>query len=522
VTKVELFELIRRDHYVEGYSIRHIARQRQVHRRVVRQALAAALPPSRKVVVREPWVLTRVLRQIIDSWLAADREAPPKQRHTATRVYQRLVSEHGYAGAAVTVRLYVSQQRRRLGLPAEAFVPQSYGPGQEAQVDWYEAVVEFLTGRRTVQFFVMRACFSGREFHWACWRQTQPAFLEAHVAAFTYFGGVFARLRYDNLGLAVKKILRGRRREETERFIALRSHYLFAADFCRPGLAGAHEKGGVEGTVGRFRRNHLVPVPVMADLAALNEYLRAACAADGARRITGRDQSVAMDWLQEQTALRPLPATPFSTAEVLTCRVDRSSRIRVRTNHYSVPVALVDQTVEVQLHAQPLEVFYRGRRVATHERLPGRFGERLLLDHYLELLQVKPGALVNARARHQARENGQWPAQYDRLFVELKQRYGDTDGTRQMRQVLLRHRDHDAVAVHQAVVPALELGCRDAGAIAVLVRQQGAAPAPPAVVTELGALAHYGQTCPASLHIYDGLRPSQAVEVSHGDTSARA
>ena len=84
-------------------------------------------------------------------------------------------------------------------------------------------------GRRTVQFFVMRACCSGRKFHRACWRQTQQAFLEAHVAAFADFGGVFARLRYDNLGLAVKRVLRGRRREETERFIALRSHYLFVA-----------------------------------------------------------------------------------------------------------------------------------------------------------------------------------------------------------------------------------------------------------------------------------------------------
>ena len=522
MTKVELFELIRRDYYVEGYSIRHIARQRQVHRRMVRQALAAALPPQRKAPVREPWVLTRALRQLIDRWLAADREAPPKQRHTAIRVYQRLVSEHGYTGAAVTVRLYVSQQRRRSSLPAEAFVPQSYGPGQEAQVDWYEAAVEFPAGRRTVQFFVMRACFSGREFHWACWRQTQQAFLEAQVAAFTYFGGVLARLRYDNLGLAVKKVLRGRRREETDRFIALRSHYLFAADFCRPGLAGAHEKGGVEGTVGRFRRNHLVPVPVMADLAALNDYLRSACEADGERRITGRDSSVAMDWTQEQVALRPLPATPFPTAEVLTCRVDSSSRICVRTNHYSVPVALVDQAVEVQLHAQQLELFHRGRRVATHERLAGRFGERLVLDHYLELLQVKPGALANARALHQARESGQWPPPYDRLFGVLKQRYGDTEGPRQMLQVLLLHRDHDTAAVHQAIAQALDLGCGDAGAIAVLVRQQGACPAPPAVVADLGALARYGQNCLESLHIYDGLRPSQAVEVTHGGASARA
>ena len=136
MTRVELCELIRRDYYVDGHGIRHIARQRQVHRRTVRQAVAAALPPRRKVAAREPWVLTSALRQIITSWLVADQTAPPKQRHTGTRVYQRLVQEHRYAGAAVTVRMYVSQQRRRSGLPAEAFVPQSYGPGQEAQVDW--------------------------------------------------------------------------------------------------------------------------------------------------------------------------------------------------------------------------------------------------------------------------------------------------------------------------------------------------------------------------------------------------
>lgn len=514
MTRVELFELIRRDYYVDGHGIRHIARQRQVHRRTVRQALAAALPPRRKVAAREPWVLTAALRQIITSWLVADQTAPPKQRHTGTRMYQRLVQEQGYTGAAVTVRMYVSQQRRALRLPAEAFVPQSYGPGEEAQVDWYEAAVDFPEGRRTVQFFVMRACFSGREFHRAYWRQTQQAFLDAHVAAFAYFGGVFTRLRYDNLGLAVRRVRRGRRREETEQFIALRSHYLFAADFCRPGLAGAHEKGGVEGTVGRFRRNHLVPVPVMADLAALNAYLHRACQADDDRRMTGHRQSVAQAWAQEPARLRPLPARPFSTADVLTCRVDSSGRIRVRTNHYSVPVALVGQAVEVQVQAQHLDVFHRGRCVARHECLPGRFGERLELAHYLELLQLKPGALANARAVRQARETGQWPPVYDRLFTVLKERYGDTAGARQMLHVLLLHRAHPAAAVAQAVTQALALGCGEAGAIAVLVRQHGRDPQPPLAAGELGALARYGQTGPAALTQYDDLRPRHAVEVT--------
>jgi transposase len=191
---VELFELIRRDHYVQGYSIRQIARQRGVHRRMVRQALTSALPAERKRPRRDPPVLTRTLRQIIDEWLQADRMAPRKQRHTGQRLYERLVKEHGFAGAAVTVQMYVSRRRRELGWSGEVFVPQAYllryrSTGAEAQVDWYEAAVDFPDGRRTVQFLVMRACFSGREFHQAFARQSQQAFLEGHVAAFTYFGG---------------------------------------------------------------------------------------------------------------------------------------------------------------------------------------------------------------------------------------------------------------------------------------------------------------------------------------------
>jgi transposase len=515
VSKVELFELIRRDYYVDGQSLRAIAQARGVHRRTVRQALASARPAPRKAPVREPTVLTRALRQIIDGWLQADRQAPRKQRHTGVRVYERLVGEHGYGGAAVTVRCYVGQRRRELGQVAEAFVPQGYGPGEEAQVDWYEAAVDGPSGREVMQVFLMRACYSGREFHMAFPRQTQQAFLEGHVAGFAYFGGVFARVRYDNLGAAVKKVLRGRRRAETDQFIALRSHYLFEADFCRAGLAGAHEKGGVEGAVGRFRRHHWVPVPAMADLAGLNRSLRAACAQDDGRCLTGRVQSIASDWAQEQPRLRPLPDEPFATADTLSCRVDSSARIRVRTNAYSVPVRLVGRRVEVRLHATRVEVLCAGQVVTDHARLQGRFGERLELDHYLELLQAKPGALPRARALHQARERGCWPSVYDRLWEVLKQRFGESEGNRQLLAVVWLHRDYPVAAIEAGVTQALALGCIEAGAIAVLVRNrhrpQEAAPA----LDELGRLAGYGQARAVDLHAYDTLCPSQRGEVSH-------
>ena len=114
----------------------------------------------------------------------------------------------------------------------------------------------------------MRSMASGAAYHRAYLRATQQAFLEAHELAFHYFGGVFRRLRYDNLSSAVKKILRGYQREQTARFIAFRSHWQYQAEFCTPGEG--HEKGGVEGEVGYFRRNHWVPVPVVHDLAELN------------------------------------------------------------------------------------------------------------------------------------------------------------------------------------------------------------------------------------------------------------
>lgn len=227
VTKVELFEIIRKDYFHQQKSIRQLAKDYKVHRRTIRQAIANAKPPERKPVRRSYSVLSSALRLVIDQWLIEDTKAPRKQKHTGQRIYERLVEIYHYQGSVVTVRNYVYQQRRLLGLSKKAFVPQVYQAGEEAEVDWYEAQVDFPDGRRKIYFFQMRACYSGREFHMAFDRQNQQAFMEAHVAAFDYFGGIFKIIRYDNLTAAVKKVLRGRKRIETEQFVLLRSHYLF-------------------------------------------------------------------------------------------------------------------------------------------------------------------------------------------------------------------------------------------------------------------------------------------------------
>ena len=263
---MELFEHIRRDRREDGVSIRGLAHRHRVHRRTVRQALRSALPPPRKPVAKAAPRLG-AHRATIRAWLVADLSAPRKQRHTARRVWQRLVDERGASVAESTVRAYVGRVRRELESGrAVVTIPQLHPPGEEAEVD-FGGVSVWLDGELTeLSMFVMRLSHSGRAVHVCFPGEGQEAFLEGHTVALGRLGGVPRRVRYDNLKAAVTRVLAGRDRIESDRFTALRSHFGFDAFFCEPGIAGAHEKGGVEGEVGRFRRRHLVPVPRVESL----------------------------------------------------------------------------------------------------------------------------------------------------------------------------------------------------------------------------------------------------------------
>ncbi|MBC7644247.1 MAG: IS21 family transposase, partial [Thermoleophilia bacterium] len=305
-------------------SIRELAARHGVHRRDVRAALLSAVPPARKPRVRTAPKLG-VYHELIDAWLTGDRAEPRKQRHTARRVWERLRDEHGAQVAERTVAYYVHERRRELGLASEGFVPQQHEPGAEGEVDWGQARVVLDGVPTVVRLFVMRASFSGASYVQAFLHETQQAFLEAHTEAFDYFGGIFTAIWYDNLASAVRSVLRGRLRVENERFAQYRSHYGYASDFTLAGIRGAHEKGGVEGEVGRFRRRHLVPIPEVKTLAELNMQLRAACIKDLDRCITGRDETVGEALARERECLNDLPEYPYVTYEVADFRVNDKS-----------------------------------------------------------------------------------------------------------------------------------------------------------------------------------------------------
>jgi transposase len=471
-SRVELFEQIRRDHDREAPGIRELARRHKVHRRTVRQALAQATPPARKKAEGRLAPKLGPYHDLIDEWIVADKDAPKKQRHTARRIWQRLVEEHGADVAEITVRKWVHKRRRELGEVRHGHVPQHHHDGHEAEVDWGKAQA-YIGGVLTeVCLFVMRSSASGAGFFGVFPAETQQAFFEGHAEAFEFFGGVFARIRYDNLTSAVQKVLKGRRRIEQERFVAFRSHYLFESFFTLAGIEGAHEKGGVEGEVGRFRRRNLVPVPAVASFGELKKLVREGVDRDLSRRIKNRRDTVGEALMRERETLRTLPSEPYAFGEQSRPIAGDKALCSVRQNHYSVPCGLIGMRLVATTTSREVVFHHHGREVARHERVYGRLEIRAQLDHYLELLRTKPGALAGSLALHQERERGSWPGVYDELWRALEARYDTSQAARQMVDVLMLAREVGPDRLRLACAGALAAGAIDGRAVALLARRE--------------------------------------------------
>jgi transposase len=476
-SKVELYAAIRRDARA-GMSGRAIEKKYRVGRRTIVKALASAWPEQRKQLPPRPSRLDP-FRPAIDEMLTADLDAPRKQRHTVTRIWRRLMDEHGMTDVSYpVVRAYVAERKPQIRAdagrgPSEVFLRQSHRPGDEGEVDFGEVIVR-LAGQDVKCFlFCFRLSFSGKAVHRVSLSGGQEAFFEGHEHAFRVLGGVpSGKVRYDNLKAAVAQVIGfSRSREETDRWTAFRSHWGLDAFYCQPGITGAHEKGGVEGQIGYFRRNHLVPVPDVPSIEVLNAMIDDWDAADEARRIGGRARTVGEFWAIERPLLRPLPDDPFETGRWFTPRVDRYSQVPVRTNKYSVPVRLIGRRVRVLLHASDL-VIYDGRtEVARHERLPGKSGVRLDLDHYLEALVRKPGAMPGSTALEQARAAGKFTPVHDAWWAAARKAHGDAAGTRALVEVLLLHRRMSHEHVVAGLAAALRAGAVTADAVALEARK---------------------------------------------------
>ncbi|MGK2854037.1 MAG: IS21 family transposase [Microbacteriaceae bacterium] len=508
-SRVEQFEGIRRGYRDQDMSIRELAREHGVHRRTVRAALGDAVPPARKVPRRAAPV-TGAYVEVVRAWLVADLLAPRKQRHTARRVWQRLIEEEGAVIAESTVRNLVAGLRVEITAGhTKVAIVQEHPPALEAEVDFgeFQGVIAGVVMR--LWMFCLRMSHSGKAVHFAYANQSQESFLDGHVRAFEALGGVPVRMiRYDNLKPAVIRCALGRERFEHPRFVALRSHYGFDSFYCIPGIEGAHEKGGVEGEIGRFRRRHLTPVPHVGSLAALNEALAAADARDDDRRITGRVETVGAGFAAEASLLHPLPPRRFDAAARFSARVDAKARICVRQCYYSVPARYAGRRVNVRLAARTLEAYEGHKLVAQHVRALHKGTQVLVLDHYLEVLTRKPGALAGSSVLATARASGAFTPVHEAYWKGARARLGDGPGTRALIELLLLHRTLPTPAVLAAMTEAVTAATFNADVVAVTARAYQARhldpPAPVPLPLTAPPAAHTHRATP-SLTGYDQL-----------------
>lgn len=390
--------VIRHKVLVEGRSARQVAQEMGISRNTVRRYLEVPAPVRTEQEPRKRPVRDKVEARVQELLEDSPRWTGGKQRLTATRLHRMLVVEGFTVGTTLVKELVAEWKRRR----REVFVPLVYAPGELAEVDFFEVLVDVDGHRRKAWMFVMRLMASGTDFAWLFERQDQICFLDGHVRAFAFFGAVPQRIAYDNLKPAVARVLVGSERLLTARFQALASHYLFEPVFCRPRTG--HDKGGVEARGKGLRWQQLTPIPDGPDLEAIRTSLLARVATEQAGRIGA-----------ELSQMLPLAPRSFDPRATRTFSVSRRSLVVHEGATYSVPCTWAQ--LDIIGHVGAEEIEFVGPDGSVRRRR-GRFGERVI-DYcdYVRELARKPQA-VRQVAAHLVRDLGEpFPAAW-RLLVD--------------------------------------------------------------------------------------------------------
>ncbi|MGE3766726.1 MAG: IS21 family transposase [Kofleriaceae bacterium] len=425
--------VVRHRHLVEGVPIRRLAREMGVSKNTIKRYLRGApAGVGRPRGIPGAPVRDAVQPRALELLDESKRWTAGKQQLTAARLYAMLSSEGHDVGYTVVKQIVREWKRQR----KEVFVPLVYKPGDSAQVDFFEVLVDLAGVRRKAHMFVMRLMHSGRDFAWLYPRQDQTCFLDGHVRAFSHFGAVPHRLVYDNLKAAVRKILVGSERELAPRFLAIANHYLFEACFARPRTG--HDKGGVESRGKAIRWQELVPIPSGPDLATISIALLARLDA----RVTER-------FADEQAAMLPLASTSFRSARCLPdVAVSSRSIVGVEGAQYSVWSTWARREVTVYSGVDDITLVASGdERIVVHPRQP--FGGRSVdYRHYIRELAHKPQALRQVADELLAALDEPFAAAW-RLLVD---QHGPKQAARLFAQVLraIEERGERAVAVDVA------------------------------------------------------------------------
>ncbi|HEY8006378.1 MAG TPA: IS21 family transposase [Methylocella sp.] len=455
---VEIYAAVRQFVFVEGKSRREAARVFGLSRDTIAKMCRYSAPPGyvRSKAPERPKLGPLV--PVIDSILAADVTAPPKQRHTAKLIFKRLRAEHGFLGGYTIVKDYVRLARAR---SREVFVPLAHPPGH-AQVDFGECIGVIGGVRMKLHIFCFDLPHSDACFIKAYPAERTEAFLDGHVSAFDFFGGVPLSILYDNTKIAVAKILGEGKRLRTRAFTELVSHYLFKDRFGRPGKG--NDKGKVEGLVKYSRANFLTPVPHAPSFEALNARLEECCRARQNEHAGRHEQTIGERLVADKAVLRDLPATPFEPCHKYATTVSSEALVRYRLNDYSVPTRYGFRDVFVKGFVDEVVIFCEAVEIARHPR-SYKSGEFVFEPrHYLALLEQKPGALDQAAPLR----NWILPEPLQHLRRLLESRMGNR-GKREFIQVLRLMEVFSETVVANAALDAIRLNAIGFDAVKQLV-----------------------------------------------------
>jgi transposase len=397
VINVSMLAKIRRMRLREGLPIREISRRTGLSKNTVKQWL-------RREGVTEPKYPKRTSKSVLDPWtqhleaaLRTDEHRPARDRRTAKALFEQ-IRAMGYGGSYPRVVVWVRRWReQQANAPRRAaFVPMSFELGDAFQFDWSCEYV-FVGGlRRRLEVAHTKLACSRAFWLTAYPTQSHEMLFDAHARAFAAFGGVPRRGIYDNMKTAVDKVGIGKARSVNIRFQAMCSHYLFETEFCNP--ASGWEKGVVEKNVQDRRRQiwREAAERRWSDLDALNAWLAERCRQswDESAHPEWPALTVAEVWQDEQARLMPCPK-PFDGYVEHQVRVSATSLIHFQRNRYSVPTRHVNDILSLRVYPQQLVLVAEGIEVARHTRSFER--EQTFYDwqHYIELVETKPGALRN-------------------------------------------------------------------------------------------------------------------------------
>jgi transposase len=403
--------------YREGKSQRRISRELSINRKTVKKYISEyeerlsqgscmeqsqssylSEAPSYKGGMRGKIKLTEEVIETIDGLLELNQHKKEQGLRKQMLKKKDILEElhrQGFDIGYTTVCNYITTKTLQ-STSAEAFIRQSYQPGESCEFDWGEVKLNIDGCQTKLQLAVFTSAYSNHRYAFIYNRQDTLSFMDSHVRYFDAMGGVYHLMVYDNMRVAVSRFIGLYEKEPTKALLELRGYYGFSHRFCN--TYRANEKGHVERSVEYVRRKAFALRDSFENIQDAQAWLIQVLDKLNHTKQKGTGKSAAELLGEEKKVLGILPVAPLVCAEQIQLRVDKYATVSHRTNRYSVSDELVGKFVDVFIHADKLRIYYQNKQVATHGLNFGKHRWIIDIEHYLSTFKRKPGALAGSVA----------------------------------------------------------------------------------------------------------------------------